>query len=141
MRFLGDKEVKALPLRFLSKLIKSLPEIVRSSFLLDRLLPDVIYVRVEESGDVVISEAPAPSNHSGHVKIIQDKFFTELNRFLLFGYGEKLRELVGGSVFEGIEKCVNHEFILDRFLKANVQTMATPPAGANLEFRVEVERG
>jgi hypothetical protein len=74
----------------------------------EHFIPNMCYVRIEMSKDVIISNAAAPNYGRRQVMVRQDHLLTALNDFLLFGYRKKLRNLLGGFVFVSLEKCVNH---------------------------------
>jgi len=129
IRFVSaHKEMKNGSSRILGKLIVKLAKIVRCSDLLASIHPKMVNVIVLEDGCVEISERPAPNNHMGYVRVSECKLMTELHRFALLGYGEKLRKILGRAIFVKLEKCINHGNLDDLIFSANVPGQESPPA-------------
>lgn len=103
-----DKEMENRSTGVLSKLLVKLTESLRCPHLVSGSIPKMVYVIVLENGCVEVSKGPTPDNHAGYVKVPENDFMTELNRYALFSYSEKLRKILGGTVFECLEKSVNH---------------------------------
>ncbi len=68
---------------------------------------NVIHVIFVEDGRMLIAAESTINNHPGYIKVAQNDFMAELNRFALSGRGEKLREIVGDALFNEISKRIH----------------------------------
>jgi hypothetical protein len=81
------KEMEATCFRFFPKLIEHVADVL-SRVVSCELLPQMIHVTIEESGNVIISNKLASSYYFSKIAVPYREFFTELDRFLLFGGGK-----------------------------------------------------
>lgn len=101
------KEMEATSFRFLYKLIIHIIADAFSRVVSCELLPQMIYVTIEESGDVLISNKLASRYYFRKIAVPYREFFTKLDRFLLFGDGKKLANILGRRRVKSLEKVVN----------------------------------
>lgn len=115
------KQMETTCFRFLCKLIIHVADVICRLVSIE-LLPQMIYVTIEESGNVIISNEFASRNYSNKIAVPYREFFAELDRFLLFGDSKKLANLIGRGSFESLEKVVNYEryYIYHDIFLANV---------------------
>ena len=115
-----DEKVKNGSTGILGKLLVKLAETTGCSDLLTRTRPQMVNVIVLEDGCVEVSEGAAPHNHARYVRHPKRDLMAELHRFALLGDGEKLREILGGSIFEIVENCINHRTLDELISSTNV---------------------
>lgn len=82
-------------------------EIRWSDTLPSERVENVIHVIFVEDGMMLIAAESTINNHPGYIKVAQNDFMAELNRFALSGRGEKLREIVGDALFNEISKRIH----------------------------------
>lgn len=126
------EEVETTFLRLFLKLVIHIADVLfrRVSF---QLLPQMIYISVEESGNVVVANKFTSRNYSSKIAVPYRDFFAELDRFLLFGNGEKLANLIGREFFKSLEKVVNYagDHVLHDVFQANVESVHGGNGSAN----------
>ena len=118
-----DEKVKNGTAGILGKLLVKLAETAGCSDLLTRSRPQMVNVIVLEDGCVEVSQGPAPHNHVRYVRHPKREVMTELHRFALLGDGEKLREILGGTIFEVVKDCINHRTLDELISSTNVESI------------------
>ena len=137
---ISNEKVKNGAAGFLGKLLVKLAKTTGCSDLLACADPQMVNVVVLEDGCVEVSDGPAPHNHVRNVRHPKHEIMAELHRFSLLGHGEKLREILGGFVFEKVENCINHRSLGDLICLANVKVWHAPLDARLMGERVVQER-
>ena len=101
------KEMEAARFGFLRKLIIHGADVL-SRIVSFNLLPQMIYITIEKSGNVIVSNEFASRYHSSKVAVPYREFFAELDNFVLFGDRKKLTNLVGWRCIESLDKIINY---------------------------------
>ena len=105
---IADEKVKNRTAGFLGNLVEKLSDPLRSLNFLRCFRPKMINVIVLEDRCVEISEGTTAPYHLRYVRVPKQELMAELHRFTLLGEGEKLRQILGGLIFEVVSNCINH---------------------------------